>query len=140
VKGNALSSELLMNQSAINRYDTLKKEYSRKKDFLEANGLLESSQTSFYADRLASELPSSIQWNDLLIHPIRKKDQSDESNSLFFENKLIRISGKCARNTELNEWMKKTKKKDWISNVTLLDYKQENATDAGKFIIEIRLK
>lgn len=134
-----LSSTLSSNQSALNHYGTLNKEFAQKKDFLEQNGLLESSRTSFYADKLAENLPSSIQWIEVNIHPVKKKQSGVETEGFFFENKIIKISGKCQRSTDLNDWMKTVKLKSWISNVTLLNYTQDNATDAGSFLIEIKL-
>lgn len=138
-KNLGLSSTLASNQSALNRYDTLKVEFAEKKEFLQQNGLLENSRTSFYADKLAASLPSSIHWIDVNIHPVKKKQVNDETEGFFFENKSIKISGKCQRSTDLNDWMKEVKLKSWISSVTLLNYTQDNATDDGLFLIEIKL-
>lgn len=134
-----LSSKLASNQSALYRYDTLKVEFAEKRDFLEQNGLLESSRTSFYADRLAGSLPSLIQWIDVNIHPVKKKQVNDETEGFFFENKSIKISGKCQKSTDLNDWMKVVKLKSWVSSVTLLNYTQDKASDDGLFLIEIKL-
>lgn len=136
-KSNELGSALASNQSALFRYDKLKLEFEQKKLFLEQNGLLESSRTSFYADKLAETLPSSIQWTDVNIHPVKKKQA--ESEGFFFENKIIKISGKCQKSTDLNDWMKELKLKSWISNVTLVNYTQDNETEDGLFLIEIKL-
>lgn len=138
-KTSGLSSTLSSNQSALNRYDALKVEFAKKKDFLQQNGLLENSRTSFYADKLAGSLPSSIQWIDVNIHPVKKKQVNDEMEGFFFENNSIRISGKCQKSTDLNDWMKAVKLKSWISSVALLNYTQDNANDDGLFLIEIKL-
>ncbi len=139
-KSNQMNSQLALTESALKRYETLKVEYAQKKDFLEQNGLLENSRTSYYADQLASNLPATIQWKSLNIHPLKKKKASEETNVLFFENKLITISGSCERSTELNDWMKEIKKKDWISDVTMVNYQQDNAKEDGEFLIEVKLK
>lgn len=138
-KRNQMGEALTVNQSAVERYDMLKKEVTQKNEFLEKNGLLESSRTSFYADKLAESLPLSIRWTDVNIHPVKKKQASEISEGFFFENKMIRISGKCQRSTDLNGWMKEVKLKPWISSVTLLNYTQDNETDDGLFLIEIKL-
>lgn len=139
-KSNDMNSRLVLNQSALKRYESLKAEYSKKKIFLEQNGLLENSRTSYYADRLAASVPSSIQLLEMNIHPLKKKEANDMTNSFYFDNNIIKISGKCDRNTELNDWMKEIKKNEWIETVSLLNYKQENAKDDGVFFIEIKLK
>lgn len=139
-KSNEMNSKLVLNQSALKRYESLKAEYAQKKNFLEQNGLLESSRTSYYADRLATSLPASIQLLAMNIHPLKKKEASDISNALYFDTKIIKISGKCDRNTELNDWMKELEANSWIEKVKLVDYKQANAKDDGMFFIEIRIK
>jgi len=139
-KNNEITSQLELNKSSLNRVDTLKKELSQKKVFLEQNGLLENSMTSFYADRLASSLPNSITWTNLDIHPIKKKEVNDESDVMYFENKIIRITGNCMHSTDLNDWMKQVKSKDWVKKIELLNYQQDNAKDNGLFLLEIVLK
>ncbi|MGQ0827049.1 MAG: hypothetical protein ACT4ON_01515 [Bacteroidota bacterium] len=139
-KNNEMSSQLVLMQSALQRYDTLKTEFTQKKEFLEQNGLLESSRTSYYADRLAIDLPASIQWTSVNIHPLKKKKTGDESETLQFENKMITISGNCQRSTELNNWMKEIKKENWVNDITLINYKQDNAKENGVFLIEIQSK
>jgi Tfp pilus assembly protein PilN len=139
-KSNALNSTLILNQSALKKYESLKVEYAQKKGFLEQNGLLEIARTSYYADQLAASIPASIQLLEMNIHPLKKKEASDVTNAFYFENQLIKISGKCNRNTELNDWMKALKEKNWIENVSLLNYKQDNAKDDGVFFIELKLK
>lgn len=139
-KANEITSQLALNESAVNKLDKLQKEYKQKKEFLDQNGLLENSLTSYYADQLAWQLPESIEWLDLNIHPVKKSDPGDESNGIYFQNKIIRITGKCIRSTELNGWMKSLKNKNWISDVILINYSQENVHDPGLFLMEIKLK
>ena len=89
---------------------------------------------------MAETLPPSIRWTDLTIYPLKKKDAQDETASLFFEKNVIKISGKCQKSTDLNEWMKRIKKNIWVGDLKLIDYKQENASDEGLFLIQLTLK
>jgi hypothetical protein len=139
-KNNAMSSELVLNSSAVNHCDTLKKEFALKKEFLEENGLLENARTSYYADQLGRSIPSSIDLTDVVIHPLKKKDSNSDDESFLFENKKILISGKCEFSTELNNWMKKIKQREWISEVSLLNYIHDKGTNEGIFNIEVKLK
>jgi len=139
-KSNEINTQLSRSQSALQHYESLKLDVAKKTEFLEQNGLLESSQTSYYADSLANDLPTSIKWTDLNIHPIKKKSPNDTSQVISFENKTIRISGKCQRSTELNDWMKVLKKKAFVEDVAILDYKQDAAKEDGAFLIEIKTK
>lgn len=139
-KNNDMNAQLGSVESALTHYETLKVEFKQKKDFLEQNGLLENSRTSFYIDRLAQNLPVSIQWTDVAINPLKKKNANDESDILFFENKTITVAGNCQNSNELNNWMKEIKKQQWISMVTMVNYKQDNAKENGNFLIEIKIK
>jgi len=139
-RSNELSTQLLINQSSVQRCDTLKKELDLKRSFLEQNGLLENSRTSYYADQLAQSLPASIQLNDLSVHPLKKKDNAVEDSGIYFETKMLSVSGHAKKSTELNEWMKVLKQARWISDVTLLNYRQDKKMAAGVFTIQIKLK
>lgn len=139
-KGNEMNAQLLLNQSALSRFDTLKKEVAQKKEFLEQNGLLENSKTSFYADRLAASLPSSIQLTEMNIHPLKKKQANDVSDGFSFDTKIINLTGNCERSTDLNDWMKDIQLKSWIADVTLVNYRQDKEIDKGLFLLEIKLK
>jgi len=139
-KSNLLSDQLSANSAMLYRSESLKKEFEQKKQFLEKNGLLDKSKTSYYADMLAIDLPNSILWTDLNIHPLKKKQNNDTSDGYFFEKKIILLSGKSQRSLDLNEWIKLIKKKKWIEDVVLLNYNQENLSDAGMFLIQIKLR
>jgi len=130
---------LLTNQSALQRYETLKNQYAYKKEFLERNGLLENSRTSYYANQLASLLPSSIQWTDLYIHPLKVQKNTDANESFVFEKKTIQLSGKCHKSVDLNNWMKLIKEKKWVEKITLINYAQQSETDEGFFLLEVTL-
>lgn len=138
-RNKEMTLQLQLAQTSLQRYEKLKQEFGQKKQFLEENGLLENSRTSYYADALAKDLPASIQFTGLNIHPLKKKKPAEENNVLTFENKLIHVSGNCRQNTELNEWMKKMKKKDWVNDLVLLNYRQDNLEENGVFLIEIKL-
>lgn len=139
-KSNEMNSKLISVESALTNYERLKVEFKQKKDFLEQNGLLENSRTSYYTDRLAQNLPPSIQWTEVAVHPLKKKNANDQSDVLFFENKTITVAGNCQNSNELNNWMKEIKKQNWVSGVTMVNYKQDNAKENGNFLIEVKIK
>lgn len=139
-KNKEMNAQLELTQVALQRYDKLKSDYDQKRKFLEQNGMLENSRTSYYADRLAKDLPASVQFTGLNIHPLKKKNPGEEDKGFLFENKSVLVSGNCKRNTELNEWMKKMKKENWVEDLTLLNYRQDNKDENGIFLIEIKLK
>jgi Tfp pilus assembly protein PilN len=138
-KNNELQASYTSNKAAVDQFDTLQKEYLFKKQFLEERGLQERSKTSFYADRLAETLPSSINWTSVKINP-RKKVKGSENESYSFENKTIDINGNCKQSSDLNLWMKQIAQNSWINQVTLLNYTQGKKNDPGSFLLRLSLK
>ena len=137
-KKQKFESQISVNQGALQKYNQLKAEFDEKQKFLAETGLLESSRSSYYADQVAIDLPAAIQLTELNIQPRIKK--AAEENAMLFQSKTIRVSGTCKRSNELNEWINTIKKKSWVSEVQLLNYKQEKNDPAGAFTLEMKVK
>lgn len=134
-KSRELYSKVGQYESLLNKHDALEKELEIKKQLLEKTGLLQSSKMSFYADRLASTLPSEIKLTELNINPLKKKQQNKKE--LIFRKGIIHIAGTSKKSTVLNDWIKTIKQNDWAVDVTILGYKKDLANMPGKFTIEI---
>lgn len=137
-KKQAFEMQYAGNQDALQKYAKLSAEYEEKMSFLKGSGLLETSRSSFYADRIAMDMPSSILLTEMNINP-REKRSADE-NAMEFKAREIHIQGNCRQSNELNEWIKLLKKKDWVSEVELLNYKQGKGDVVGTFIIGIKTR
>lgn len=133
----ALAVEVSLNDGALGKYTELKKQYDEKMEFLRSTGLLKTSRASFYADRLAMDIPPVIQLTEMNIDPLIKSADDDD---LEFEPGAIRVAGSCRQSNELNEWIKIIRKKDWVSNVELINYKQGKNDPAGEFIINVTVR
>lgn len=133
-----LSGKVSLNQDAIQRLEKLKTEYDEKQKFFESTGLLHSSRTSFYADRLSSDIPAAIQLTEMNIYPAVRK--LNDENDISFTRQVINISGTCTRSTELNQWMNMLKKKEFVSEVALLGFSQDKSRESGLFNLEVKIK
>ncbi|HET6243895.1 MAG: hypothetical protein H0V01_04415 [Bacteroidetes bacterium] len=118
----------------VNELNTKVKE---KQDFLEKTGLKGSSKTSFYADRIAFDLPETIQLTHLYLHPSEKKIKKDDP-FVFLKNTIV-VKGNCKKSTELNEWIRTIKQMKWVNDVSVINYKQENYKEPGEFEIIITI-
>lgn len=134
-----INAQLLSLQNEVSNYKKLEKDFESKKEFLERNGLLQTSKTSYYADQLAIDLPNVIKLTSMNICPVVKIIDSREESALSFNNKKITVSGTCRLSTEVNEWMKIIKAKKWVHGVKMIDYKQEDLRSSGEFIIELEI-
>jgi len=133
------STRVSANQNMIQQYEKLKTEVEQKQVFLEKTGLLEASRTSFYADRIAQELPNTIQLTRMDIFPLEKKSNTEEENMAFLPKNIL-ISGVCKQSIQLNLWMGVLKKMEWVNDVSIVNFSQDKSENTGSFSIELRLK
>ncbi len=137
-KKNELGSTVSLNQAAVSKYEKLNKEFEEKQEFLKKTGMLETSRTSYYADQLAADLPNTILLTLLNVNPVVKKVKLEEGIS--FNTKTIIIEGVSRRSTELNNWIKIIKTKNWVEEVALINYSQDESKVTGEFVLEVRVK
>lgn len=140
---NSRATELKMqvdkNKDDLASIATLQNELQLKQKLLDRLGLKESSKISFYADRIASGLPEEIRLSEMFINPV-EKSVNEGKKELNFITKTINISGQCRKSTELNDWIKLLKEKNWIKSVNVLGYTQETSGESGVFQILISVK
>lgn len=134
-QNNDLIDKLSENENLVTELDRLKVMYKTKEDFLKQSGFLQSSKLSFYADRLASDLPETITLSKMDLEPLQKKVKFGEQP--MFANNTIRIAGITIESTVLNDWIKLLNTNKWIKKVEVINYNQETNRQPGNFEIEI---
>lgn len=134
-KNNALKEKYNLNKSQLDYISEMKLKINEKQSFIEKSGLKFASRTSFYADRIALDLPETIRLIDISVNPIEKIIKPEEP--IIFTHKVISVKGSCKKSTELNNWIRVLNENDWIKDVLVINYKQENAREPGEFEIKI---
>ena len=129
----------MLNEGDLQTIKTLESEVESKRKFMEETGILDPSRTSYLADRIAETVPSAIQLTGMFINPLQKKMSKDEDGVNFDEN-IININGLSKRSTYLNDWIVTLEKYDWIGEILVVNYTQDNEINAGEFNLEVRLK
>jgi Tfp pilus assembly protein PilN len=137
-KKNMLESEFSLSQESLSHYEKLKTEFEEKQKFFEKAGLLDASRTSWYADRLAEDIPDNILLKELEINPLQKKSIQD--TLLVFLAKTIHVSGSCKTSGELNDWTKIIRAKQWVKQLNILNYSQDKEQNIAGFSLEILVK
>ncbi|MGE0637859.1 MAG: hypothetical protein AB7G44_08380 [Bacteroidia bacterium] len=135
-KLNVAQASLTLGQQQIQEYTRLKNELSEKEKFLREAGLSGSSRTSFFADRIAMDLPHDILLEQLLINPSEKKIREGEQAD--FIQKVIVVKGSCDNSPVLNAWLKILKENDWVRDVEVLNY--DHSGSGSKGVFELRIK
>jgi Tfp pilus assembly protein PilN len=133
-----LQSAVSLNENILVHCDTLQKQVDAKKSFLERQGLLQDSRTSWYANQLALSLPPGIRLTRMNVNPIELISKDGEE-TLQVNQHTIAISGACDQSAVLNDWMKKLKQLNWVTDADLLNYSQDKRAGEGTFTIQVKL-
>lgn len=138
-RAQELNAKVFKSRDELAGIASLQGELQQKQKFLDRMGLLESSRTSYYADRIATDLPKQVQLSEMFICPVEKNTNAGKKELSFIPN-AIRIEGKCRKSAELNDWIKLLKEKDWIKSVNVLNYTQENNGEPGEFRLMVNTR
>ena len=117
----------------------MKKEVGEKEKFFQNEGWMQSSQTSFYADRIAATVPESVLLSSLSVNPVDDKNSREKRKKLFHEG-LIVLTGTCKRPIDLNGWIKRLKDFHWAKKVDVENYTYDSGDRMGKFRVEMHFE
>ena len=124
----------------INDLDKLQTEVKSKSDFLQKNKFLQLSRTSFYVDRIAFCRPNGVAFISLTIFPINKEIASNQPDMISFKENNIVISGSANNVSNLNDWLDKLRKEEWVKELSLTKIKQTESPQLTMFTIELVIK
>jgi len=126
------------NKVIIREADSLKISLQKRKAFMTKAGLLGQTKFSFFADRLASKMPSGINLNMLSFNPIVKK--INESEKIGFAEQRIIIKGNSTDSYKINSWIKEIRTENWVKDVTLENYSQPPDRSYGQFELNVLIR
>ncbi len=132
-----LNTAFVGKKGQLENLNEIKMKVNEKQAFLEKTGLKGISKTSFYSDRIALDFPETISLTHLDLFPLESKIKGNEP--IVFLNKVIIVKGNCKKSTELNDWIRILKTKEWINDVSVLNYKQENVQEPGEFELKLTI-
>lgn len=133
-----LSSQVETGKNLLIKLDELRNNFSQKEDFLKKSGLNKSSRLSFYADRLAADLPGEVRLTLMEINPMIKKIRKEEEMIFGFE--LIIVKGETMHPLELNRWIQNLKTEKWVAKLEKQEYFLKQKNKPAEFVIEISVR
>jgi hypothetical protein len=133
-----LSMESSIYSGMIDEVTKLETVVAEKEYFLKGAGWLAIPKTSYYADRIAEDVPNSIKLTELKINPLNEK--ISKKGNLVFRSDTIFISGTCISPTVLNPWMEKVKSMDWVESVSNIGYNHDAKNKVGNFKVELIIR
>jgi len=132
---NKLQYQVNSKRKYITELTALEKDLKIKEQFIQGSGVARASKISYYTDQIALSVSEAIQLNQLFVNPLEKRINKVEDINFQFNN--IKISGTVSRSIELNNWIKELKKYDWIAEINIISFIQDNLKTAGEFELEI---
>lgn len=96
-----------------------------------------NSRSSFYINRIISNKPNSILFNEFTYQPLEK--QVKESEPIELKKNLILIKGEIKDERLFSEWIKDLEETPWISRVQVSDFSFKSSKTSD-FTISINLK
>jgi len=119
--------------------ESVQNQLSKKESFLTKVAWNTPSKISFYADRLAATVPTSIKLTQMQIMPSEEVIENEIKKTIFQQNTIL-INGSCSNPTELNTWIKSMDEFNWIEQVKLNDYLFDSREHVANFKLYIKVK
>ena len=124
---------VIQSEAQIKEKETLKKQLNLLEK-MSGGENIRLTNLSFYADRIASTLPITMQLTELKLNPFFNEREID---SLNFRVNEIKISGKINNAEALNTWLNNLQKQSWCNKVVEQNFEQTINENSGKFNVKI---
>lgn len=137
-KQSRLSSQVETGRNLLVKLDELRSNFSQKEEFLKKSGLNTNSRLSFYADRLAADLPERVRLTTMEMNPLMKKIR--EGKEIYLGNGTILVKGETQYPLELNRWIQTLKSEEWVAELKKQEYFLKQKNKPAEFVIEISVQ
>jgi hypothetical protein len=134
-----LESQIGWQENALKSYEELKTGMTEKMNFAMESGILSPDNLAWMGDQLASTVPAEIKLTRMNVFPLEKKMENGDEHTSFNKH-IISVRGQTASGSAINAWIKEIKQKEFVGEVLLTNYKQDDENLKGQFNLEIRLK
>ncbi|NQX97831.1 MAG: hypothetical protein HRT73_08125, partial [Flavobacteriales bacterium] len=134
---NKLQYQVNSKQKYVVELTRLQQDLAIKEQFIQSSGVAMASKISYYTDQVALSIPESIQLNQLFVNPLAKR--VNKAEDISFNYNSIKIKGTVSRSIELNNWVKSLKEYDWVAEINIISFIQDNFKTAGEFEIELKI-
>lgn len=134
---NKLQYQVNSKKKYVVELTKLEEELKRKEQFIQGSGVARASKISYYTDQIALSVSEAIQLDQLFVNPLTKRINKAEVINFNFNS--IKISGTVSRSIELNNWIKELKQYEWIAEINIISFIQDNFKTAGEFELEVKI-
>lgn len=132
-----LNNTINFNKELVLKTDSIKKVIKEKKILSELFNDKESHMYSYYADRIASVIPTYVALTNISINPAFKSNKSRNVNN--FKKGFISVKGQITGTGALDLMIKSLISFSWIENVEIRNY-TDTENDPAIFEIDIKIR
>lgn len=132
---NRISGQYALNENILKQLKAAEADLKIKRQLVAKGGLQGQTAFAWYTDRLVQLMPSSLTLNRLSVHPELGKIQ--KGKEIQFTEKTILIEGETMDALAIHEWMSRLEKEEWVKQVDLVSYNQDEASEPAMFNLEL---
>jgi hypothetical protein len=134
-KNETFSTELGYSSEYTKKIENLSYEIKTKRELIEKSGIQRGSTISFYFDNIISEIPSGIKLRTFNYHPVVRKIKPGEE--IEYSLNEITLTGVTKASVNIDKWIENIKSINWVKQVELNNYSQEDTNAPAEFEIII---
>ena len=134
---NKLQYQVNSKKQYVEELNQLEEQLKIKEQFIQSSGVARASRISYYTDQIGISIPETIQLNQLFINPLEKR--INKAEDINFNYNSIKLTGTVSRSIELNNWIKLLKEYDWVNEIIIVSFIQDNIKTVGEFEIEVTI-
>ncbi|MCB0374652.1 MAG: hypothetical protein KDD04_01910 [Sinomicrobium sp.] len=136
-KTETLQQTLTVKSADKNQVLELSRRVEAKQKRVEAMLVSSSSKSSYYIDKIAEALPSSVLLDKIIYQPVI--GQLKQDSEIAVERGVLIVSGASKDSDAFSHWVETLEQWDWAGQVGIRDYDYSNASTSS-FVIQITLK
>lgn len=137
-QSQVLQDVYIKTSTQMKEAEEIKNSLATKNSFLTKEGWGQNPRMSYFADRIAASLPSSITLTKLEIAEQNKKLERDEKKYVF-DYKTIIIDGQAPNGKIVNDWLLTLKLEKFVSDAEIIKYKLEESNQFSSFSIKLTI-
>ena len=135
-KIQSLEMNYALEHEQVNSLDALEKRVALKEKRLEAITGAANSKSSFFLDRIAIQLPNSVQLDQMVYQPVLKPVR--ELKTIELDKNKFLISGIVQNKIEFTQWAESLEQQDWVEHIEIIIYEYVSKSK-DKFTINVYL-
>ncbi|MBR8534947.1 hypothetical protein KDU71_05190 [Carboxylicivirga sediminis] len=132
---NQISGQYALNENILKQLKEAESDLAVKRELVLKGGLEGQTSFAWYCDRLVELMPANLTLTQIAMHPEVSKVQ--KSKEIQFEENTILIVGETTDALAIHKWLSQLKREDWVKEVDLVSYSQDEADVPAKFNLKL---